>query len=144
MIKKINNYLNAIQLVGFSILWVYIAYEVIKAKEGMGIVFLFLLALLFFPFISISVLALLDRTKHKEKLRVGLWINIFLLIIPALYSLLIIDKGGLVIASVLFISICATAALYKRLEHQLLMINVIATGILLYASGYIIMDIIDI
>ena len=122
MIKGLNKKLSLFQLIGYTVVFIIIAtYCVI---EGRMMVFLIpMVALLFLPFVLISLLQIMNNEQHNKKLKIGIYICLFLLVAPSLSLPIFYELGGLVITLVC-IAIAAIVIYHKNnLKLQLVIIN---------------------
>ena len=122
MIKGLNKKLSLFQLIGYTVVFIIIAtYCVI---EGRMMVFLIpMVALLFLPFVLISLLQIMNNEQHNKKLKIGIYICLILLVAPSLSLPMFYELGGLTITLVC-IAIAAIVIYHKNnLKLQLVIIN---------------------
>ena len=99
-------------------------------ESGMMPFYILFAGILFLPFILVSILSLLEIEKYEHIIKKGIWTGVLLLLIPS-YSLpFFFDWGGIIIA---LISTGIGIYIWNKRNNigkQILMFNVVGTGIL--------------
>jgi len=121
---KLNKYLSIYQFTGFIIAFIILTINCLN--EGRMMVFYTPIAgLLFLPFLTVSGLSLLDKEKHKKKIKIGIHAGLLSLVIPSLFLPTFYEIGGLIF-TITCISISILTLLSKKnLDRQLIIINAI-------------------
>ncbi|MFK7970337.1 MAG: hypothetical protein AB8F95_08220 [Bacteroidia bacterium] len=129
--KKFNKFLSIFQLVGFTLIFLYIV--VTGLKEGrMMVLYIPMAAVLFLPFFIVSGFGLLDREKHEHKINIAILVGLIFLIIPSLALPYFYELGGLIIALLCVGIGILIFRFIKDVEKKLLIFNLL--GVLLLTA----------
>jgi hypothetical protein len=124
-----NKILSYYQIIGIITSMVIISIWALK-ESGMMPFYILFAGILFSPFILVATLSLLEIEKYEYITKKGIWIGVLLLLIPS-YSLpFFFEWGGIIIAL-----ITTGIAIYiwnkrENIRKQILVFNIIGTGIL--------------
>ncbi|WP_205500513.1 hypothetical protein [Rufibacter psychrotolerans] len=132
--QKLNFYLSLYQAVGFSLASIVLTILFIR-EGGMAILVLFFMALLFLPFLLLSISELLKPLLGSQNLKLCIYLSLAFLVIPALALPIFFELGGFLIA-LFSLSFAGLVWLLKDWHHKLLAMNILGglvlSSILLY------------
>ncbi|ALI98745.1 hypothetical protein [Rufibacter tibetensis] len=128
--KKLNFYLSLYQAVGFSL--VSLVFTIMWIREGgMAVYLIFFMALLFLPFLLLSISELLKPLLGNQNIKLCIYLALVFLVIPALALPFFFELGGFLIA-VFCVCFAGAVGLLKDWHQKLLVINVLG-GLILSA-----------
>ncbi|WP_210490065.1 hypothetical protein [Rufibacter aurantiacus] len=128
--KRLNFYLSLYQAVGFSLTSIILTILLIK-EGGMAVLLIFFMALLFLPFLLLSMSELLKPLLGNQNLKLCIYLALGFLVIPALALPFFFELGGFLI-SVFCLCFAGAVWLLKDWHQKLLAINVLG-GLVLSA-----------
>ncbi|RNI28625.1 hypothetical protein [Rufibacter latericius] len=128
--KKLNFYLSLYQAVGFSLTSIILTILFIK-EGGMAVLLIFFMALLFLPFLLLSISELLKPLLGNQNLKLCIYLALAFLVLPALALPFFFYLGGFLIA-VFCLCFAGLVWFLKDWHHKLLAINVLG-GLVLSA-----------